>query len=206
MAFAPACTAHEPRTTPRARVQSAPPPRPRPSQFELGLGHLFELVHDAVVVAGLSSGEIVLWNPGAQRLFGYTAAEVVGRPVHILMPPGIARLHHAAVDRYVHSGRGLIINADAPVEVPAVTKDGQNMRIEITLRELRGPRGERYAVAIMRDATHRRETELQQLEIDRVRRLNEALVAALATATHDVQVDGQNHDPAGDHGLPLLGH
>jgi PAS domain S-box-containing protein len=191
MAFAPACAAHESETlTTSAPAPAHAAPRARLRPADLGLGSLFELVHDAVVVAGLSSGEIVLWNPGAERLFGYTPAEVIGQPVHILMPPGIAHLHHAAVGRYIQTGRGLIINADAPVEVPAVTKDGTDLRVEVTLRELRGPRGERFALAIMRDMKHRRDAELQRLEIDRVRRQNEALLAALAAATHDVEVDG----------------
>jgi len=181
MAFAPAFTAP---ALDLVGASTRPTPAQRVRPDELGLGLLFERVLDAVVVAGLSSGEIVLWNPGAERLFGYTAEEAIGQPVHILMPAGIARLHHAAVGRYLQTGRGLIMDAAGPVEVPAVTKDGQDLRIEISLSQLSGPDGERYALAVMRDATYRKDAELMRLEIERLRRLGETLLPALAAATH----------------------
>ena len=180
MAFAPACTAPD---LDLVGASTRPTSAPRVRPDELGLGLLFDRALDAVVVAGLSSGEIVLWNPGAERLFGYTAEEAIGQPVHILMPAGIARLHHAAVGRYVQTGRGLIMDAAGPVEVPAVTKDGQDLRIEIALSQLTGPGGERYAMAVMRDTTYRKDVELMRLEIDRLRRLGETLLPALAAAS-----------------------
>lgn len=181
MAFAPVCRAPEHETA--GPAQSSSPAGPRPSDF--GMGLLFDLVHDAVVVASLRSSEIVLWNPAAEQLFGYTADEAIGQPIDILMPACIATLHRAAVERYVHTGRGLIIDANTPVEVPALTKSGVDLRVQVSLRELRGPRGDRYVVAVMRDTSHRREAELMRLEMDRVRRVGETLLSALAAATHE---------------------
>ena len=42
---------------------------------EFGIGRLFHLTSEAIVVADLASEQIVLWNDAAQRIFGYTAAD-----------------------------------------------------------------------------------------------------------------------------------
>lgn len=55
-----------------------------PEQF--GIGRLFWRIREAVVVADAVSGRIVLWNPAAEALFGYRAAEAVGRSVELLIP------------------------------------------------------------------------------------------------------------------------
>jgi PAS domain S-box-containing protein len=51
------------------------------SPADLGIGRLFRQIRDAVVVAEVATGRIVLWNPAAERLFGYAARQLVGQPV-----------------------------------------------------------------------------------------------------------------------------
>src|SRR5947207_5023611 len=48
---------------------------------DLGIGVLFDRLLDAVVIAHLRTGRIVLWNPAAEKLFGYSAEEVIGASV-----------------------------------------------------------------------------------------------------------------------------
>ena len=136
---------------------------------ELGLGVLFDRVLDAVVVARLTTGRIVQWNAAAERLFGYTIEEVVGKPIEMLMPEPIARLHRAGIERYRRTGHGLIVDAGGPVEVPGVTSRGDEIRIELALSEIQSPSGERYALAVIRDATSRKQLELTHLELAQAR-------------------------------------
>ena len=84
---------------------------------------------DAVVIARLSTGRIELWNPAAERLFGFSAQEAIGQSIEILMPEPIADVHRAGYERYLRTGHGLIIDAGAPVEMPARTKSGDDIRI-----------------------------------------------------------------------------
>ena len=126
---------------------------------------LFERLLDAVVIARLSTGRIVMWNPAAERLFGYATAEAVGKSIEMLMPQPIAPLHRAGMERYVRTGHGLIMDAAEPVDLPARTRSGDEIRIELSLSELQNDAGERFAVAVMRDAMPRKQLELTNLEL-----------------------------------------
>src|SRR3982074_1269803 len=57
---------------------------------DFSIGTLFDRLLDAVVIARLATGRIVLWNSAAEKLFGYTAAEAIGQSIEILMPEPIA--------------------------------------------------------------------------------------------------------------------
>jgi|SRR5579864_7988990 len=135
----------------------------------LDLGVLFDRVLEAVVVARLRSGRIVMWNRAAERLFGYTAQQAIGQSIEMLMPAPIAQVHRAGLERFLRTGHGLIIDADGPVEMPAVTSSGEEIRIELSLSELDSPDGEGYAVAVVRDARQRKALELTNLELVQAR-------------------------------------
>lgn len=135
----------------------------------LDLGVLFDRVLEAVVVAQLRTGRIVMWNRAAERLFGYTAREAIGRSIDMLMPAPIAEVHRTGLERYLRTGHGLIIDADGPVEMPAVTRSGEEIRIELSLSELSRPDGERYAIAVVRDAQQRKALEMTNLELVQAR-------------------------------------
>jgi PAS domain S-box-containing protein len=157
---------------PSSDTNTAPP--------ELDVGLLFDRLLDAVVIARVSSGRIALWNPAAEKLFGFTAQEAVGQSVELLMPEAIAHVHRAGLERYRRTGHGLIIDAGTTVEMPACTKNGENMRIEMSLSVVDDARGERFAVAIMRDAMHRKRLELTNLQLAQARVARTEAEAALA--------------------------
>jgi PAS domain S-box-containing protein len=85
------------------------------SPGDFGIGRLFEDARDAVIVADAASGRIVLWNPAAERLFGYAADEALNMPVEVLVPEGFKGRHRAGLAAYAATGHGLIIDGDAVV-------------------------------------------------------------------------------------------
>ncbi|KNC71895.1 hypothetical protein SARC_15560, partial [Sphaeroforma arctica JP610] len=50
-------------------------------------------------------GRINAFNKGAERLFGYTAEEVIGEKIETLMPAGIAKHHQGYIDKFLKSGQ-----------------------------------------------------------------------------------------------------
>src|SRR4051812_43773949 len=69
----------------RAAALTRTPIRPQ----DVGIGRLFERARDAVVIGDVDSGHIVLWNPAAEQLFGYTAAEAVGQLLEVVVPESL---------------------------------------------------------------------------------------------------------------------
>lgn len=148
---------------------------------DVGLGQLFVHTRDAIVVGNVDSGRIVLWNPAAEHLFGYTADEAFGQPISMLIPPAIARLHHASLALYRRTGEGAVLASRAPVEVSALSKSGVEIRVELSLVALDHANGDKqYVMAMLRDATDRRRAELQALEAARAHSARAEAVHLLA--------------------------
>jgi PAS domain S-box-containing protein len=136
---------------------------------DLGIGILFWAIRDAVIVGDAATGRIVLWNPVAETLFGYTAVEAVGQPIEILVPESLKRRHREGIAAYAETGRGALVDAGAPVEVPAVRKDGRLLTVELTLTpittaEVPG----RFVLAVVRDVTERKRLETERLALAQV--------------------------------------
>ena len=130
---------------------------------DLGIGMLFEAVGDAVVVADARTGRIVLWNRAASRIFGHSRTEALGMCVEALIPPELRDRHRAGLARYRETGAGRYVGSDAPLELPALRKGGEEIRVELSLSAIGPPddepNGGRYALAIIRDVTERKRLE-----------------------------------------------
>jgi PAS domain S-box-containing protein len=155
---------------------------------DLDVGVLFDRLLDAVVIARLSTGRIALWNPAAEKLFGFSAQEAIGQSIEIIMPKAIANVHRIGYERYLRTGHGLIIDAGAPVEMPARTKSGDDIRIELSLSQLQNSSGERFALAVIRDATNHKRLELTHLELTQARVARSEAEAAVVA--RDELLDG----------------
>jgi PAS domain S-box-containing protein len=127
---------------------------------DLGIGELFERVRDAVIVADARTQRIVLWNPAAERIFGYSPFEVFGMAVEELVPEHLKARHRAGIVRYGETGSGPYIDSEALLDLPAVCKDGEEIAVEMSLSPI-GPAdgGGRFVLAIIRDATERARAE-----------------------------------------------
>ena len=111
-------------------------------------------IGDAVVVAD-ATGAITLWNAGAERMFGYSEDEALGRSLDLITPE---RLRHRHWEGYRHSmetGKTKY-GAGEMLRVPAVHKDGSSMSIAFTVAMLFAADGKvGSVVSVIRDETKR---------------------------------------------------
>jgi two-component system cell cycle sensor histidine kinase/response regulator CckA len=111
---------------------------------------------DAVVVID-AAGTVVLWNPAAAKMFGYQAAEVLGRQLHeLVVPPRMRAIAQKGFDLFIDSGEGRIVGS--VVELAARRKDGSEFPVELGVAALRMP-GALQAVGVVRDITARKQAE-----------------------------------------------
>ena len=114
------------------------------------------------IVAVDGEGVIRFWNPGAERLFGFAAAEAVGRPIDIIIPEPQRARHWAGFRRVMETGESRYGQGDL-LAVPGLRQDGSRVSLEFTIVPLRGPEGHVEGMAaVLRDVTRRFE-ELRAL-------------------------------------------
>lgn len=163
--------------------------RHQPQDF--GIGRLFSDIRDALIVGNARTERIVLWNPCAENIFGYTEQEALQLYLHELVPPNLQPMHRAGLARYQETGTGNLIDNAPVVEVPGVHKDGHEFPVELTLTAIpeAGPNGDRFAMAIVRDVTDRKAAEEARFSLEKMRTskrqavaVNDAIVQALAVA------------------------
>ena len=112
---------------------------------------LVEVIGDAVVVAD-TSGAITVWNPAAERLFGFTQAEALGNSLDLIIPERLRERHWAGYERTMTSGETRY--AHDVLRVPALHTDGRALSIAFTVGLLNGPQGTVTGiVAVIRDET-----------------------------------------------------
>jgi two-component system sensor kinase FixL len=136
------------------------------AQREAHLRSILETVPDAMVVID-EAGLIRDFSHAAERLFGWTAAEVAGRNVSMLMPSPYREEHDGYLQRYYRTGERRIIGVGRVVV--GERRDGSTFPMELAVGEMRGA-GERFFTGFVRDLTERQQTEtrLQELQTELV--------------------------------------
>ena len=119
----------------------------------IDMNELVEVIGDAVVVSD-AEGAITLWNGAAERMFGHTAAEALGRSLDIIIPEKLRQRHW---DGYHETMRtGITRYGTELLRVPAIHKDGRAMSIAFTVALLSGGADHPHSiVAVIRDETKR---------------------------------------------------
>src|SRR5919107_3211492 len=140
---------------------------------DLGFGKLFERIQDAVIVAEASTQRIVLWNAAAAKMFGHSTSEALKMRVEDLVPEPLKDAHRAGITRYARTGQGRYIDSDAPLDFPALRKNGQEIRVELSLSPIRpvhdADDGEaQFVLAIIRDVTERKRAEEAVSQLNKV--------------------------------------
>ncbi len=128
--------------------------RQRKSEADLSrLAAIVSLSEDAIVIKTLD-GTIQMWNPGAERLFGYPAGEVIGKSIQIIYPPDRLDEFQTALKQLK---RGESIDHFDTVRV---AKDGRWIDVTISETLIRDARGSMIGSSkVMRDITQRKHAE-----------------------------------------------
>ena len=147
------------------------------------LAAIVELSDDAIIAKDLK-GVILSWNRAAERLFGYTASEVFGRPITVIFPPDRIEDEAAILGR-IRSGERV-----DHYETARRRKDGQIINVSVTISPIRDASGKvTGASTILRDLTGRNMRDQRilalQAELAHVQRLNE-LGQVVSTLVHEV--------------------
>ena len=124
------------------------------------LAAIVESSQDAIVSKNLD-GIIQSWNSGAERLFGYTAEEAIGKSIRILIPPERLEEEHEIIARIVNEERV------EHFDTVRVTKYGERIDISLTVSPVRDRTGRIVGASkVARDITDRRRTEEALREAD----------------------------------------
>jgi PAS domain S-box-containing protein len=134
---------------------------------------LLATASDAIVAAD-RDGVIRFWNPGAERIFGYTPDEAVGQSLDLIVPERQRARHWEGYHEVVRTGESRYGHGDL-LSVPSTRKDGTRISLEFTIVPLTDPDGRLEGMAaILRDVTKR---------FEETRALRQKLAAATRLAS-----------------------
>ena len=135
---------------------------------------IMETAQDAIITAD-SEGNIRFWNKAAEKVFGLTSAEAVGRNMMgLIVPPRYHETKRKGLAKFAQTGGGAAIGKT--LELTALRKDGTEFPIEISLSGYR-EKEDLVAVAVVRDITERKQVEQKLRESEeRFRQVAESSV------------------------------
>jgi two-component system, LuxR family, sensor kinase FixL len=134
---------------------------------------------DGIIVID-AHGRVETYNPAAERLFGYTAAEVMGHNVDMLMPSPYREEHDTYLSRYLATGRAKIIGVGR--EVQGRRKDGSTFPLHLSVGQIM-INGERRFTGILHDLSSRVQLEERMREQAALAKLGEMA----AVVAHEVK-------------------
>lgn len=118
---------------------------------------ILEQTTDAVVYAD-AQGTIARWNAAAAALFGFSAADAIGRNLDLIVPEHLRAAHWKGFDAALAAGRTRL--GGRPTVTRALHQDGRRLYVEMTFALVKDDAGQVIgSVAIARDATQRMERE-----------------------------------------------
>jgi PAS domain S-box-containing protein len=125
---------------------------------------IFESALDAIVTID-HTGVVVDWNPAAERSFGWSSAEAVGRPLADLIIPADQRAAHTAgLARYLETGEGPMLGLR--LELVALHREGHEVPVEVTITPV-PMMGPPMFTGYLRDVTDQRAAEAERERLDR---------------------------------------
>jgi PAS domain S-box-containing protein len=164
------------------------------SQLRLELGGLkssetiFRSIAESAIDAIVSTDsddKIIFWNKAAEKMFGYSRQEVLGRSVSLLIPERYLKAHKEGIANYLSGGAPKIIGKT--VELQGVKKGGEEAPIELSLSDIRTQQGFIFS-GIIRDITDRKESDVAlERRSQEARERSEELESLIQMVAHDLK-------------------
>ena len=168
------------------------------------LASMVESSNDAVIGQTMD-GIITEWNHGAERIYGYSAREVIGKPVNLLIPPEVPDELPRLIDR-IHRGERI-----ERFETERITKDGNRIQVSLSLSPIKNIQGSIVGIS----TTANDITEKKRMQDEILRAKNEweltfdavpDLIAIIDRRNHIVQVNKAMTERLGIQRDDVLGH
>jgi len=123
------------------------------SSHDLG-NALLASASDAIIATD-RGGAITFWNPGAERIFGFSSADAVGQSLDLIIPENLRTRHWTGYRHAMETGESRYGHGDL-LSVPGLTKDRRRISVEFTIGILRDAQNRPMGTAaILRDVTKR---------------------------------------------------
>lgn len=128
---------------------------------------------DAIISVN-ESGSVILWNPAAEKMMGYSRKEAIGLPIETIVPPEYREKHREGFKRFFSTGKCAFIGK--VVEVEGLRRDGTKFPAEMGLTAERSASGWAFT-AVIRDISYRKSLEGRLKEkLGEMERLNKLMV------------------------------
>jgi len=168
------------------------------AESEKKIRAVFEHALDGIITI-FDDGSVESFNPSAEKLFGYTRDEVVGKNISMLMPEPQRSLHDGYMQRYLFTGETRVLGVAR--EVVAQRKNGSLVDIEISVSQMPMTDKVRF-IGIVRDVSARKKAER---EIEQLNLRNESILHSAGEGIFGINLEGRITfiNPAG---AALLGY
>jgi PAS domain S-box-containing protein len=121
---------------------------------------LFENATEGIILTG-PKGKIVLANPAAEKMFGYSESELIGQLIEVLIPEQIKSHHHKLREGFYEKPSNRVMGHGR--DLYGKKKDGSNLPVEVSLSHYR-KENELFVIAFIVDITRRKEIERDMIE------------------------------------------
>ena len=137
-------------------IRSVPFARAGVRESEARKSAMLEVALDCIITSD-HEGRIIDWNPAAERTFGYSRSEALGRQMaELIIPPSRRESHLQGIARYLETGEGPVLGKR--IEMPAMRADGTEFPAELAISVIKGKQHPMFT-AYLRDLTERKRSE-----------------------------------------------